>query len=92
MLFAMGDGNHSFATAKACWDNLKTGLSEEEKQDHPARFAMVELINVHDDSWYLNLFTGFFSRQTSTGIKAMKDYYTAARQGFDYRSFSSGRK
>ena len=38
-LFAMGDGNHSLATAKAHWNNIKNNLSEEEKIDHLARFA-----------------------------------------------------
>lgn len=47
-LFAMGDGNHSLATAKTHWNNLKQNLSEEEKVNHPARFALVELVNVHD--------------------------------------------
>lgn len=49
LLFAMGDGNHSLATAKTCWENLKTTLSEEEKQNHPARFALVEIVNIYDD-------------------------------------------
>ncbi|MDD4291766.1 MAG: DUF1015 domain-containing protein [Clostridia bacterium] len=48
MLFAVGDGNHSLATAKACWDNVKQNLSEDEKKCHPARYAMVELENLHD--------------------------------------------
>lgn len=48
-LFAMGDGNHSLATAKTHWNNLKSQLSEEEKETHPARLALVELVNVHDD-------------------------------------------
>lgn len=46
--FAVGDGNHSLATAKTCWENLKKTLSDEEKQTHPARFALVELVNLHD--------------------------------------------
>ncbi|MBQ2661070.1 MAG: DUF1015 domain-containing protein [Clostridia bacterium] len=49
LLFAMGDGNHSFATAKANWENVKATLSDEEKENHPARFALVELENVHDE-------------------------------------------
>lgn len=48
-LFAMGDGNHSLATAKTHWNNLKNNLSDEEKETHPARYALVELVNVHDD-------------------------------------------
>ena len=45
LLFAMGDGNHSFATAKAIWEKIKSGSSA----DHPARYALVEIENVHDD-------------------------------------------
>jgi len=49
LLFAMGDGNHSFATAKAAWEQLKPTLTEEAQKDHPARFALVEIENVHDE-------------------------------------------
>ena len=48
LLFAMGDGNHSFATAKAAWENIKKTLSPVEQENHPARYALVELENVHD--------------------------------------------
>ncbi len=45
LLFAMGDGNHSLATAKAVWEQMKpvVGLN------HPARYALIELENVHDE-------------------------------------------
>lgn len=49
LLFAMGDGNHSLATAKACWDNLKKTLTSEEIETNPARYALVEIINLHDE-------------------------------------------
>ena len=49
LLFAMGDGNHSFATAKANWEKIKASLPEEEKANHPARYALVEIENVHDN-------------------------------------------
>lgn len=48
LLFAMGDGNHSFATAKSCWEDLKKQLSESEQKNHPARFSLVELENIYD--------------------------------------------
>lgn len=48
LLFAVGDGNHSLATAKACWELHKKTLSPEEQATHLARFALVELVNVHD--------------------------------------------
>lgn len=47
-MFAVGDGNHSLATAQAHWIELKKTLSDEEKETHPARFALCELENLHD--------------------------------------------
>jgi len=46
--FAVGDGNHSLATAKTCWEKLKATLTEEERKSHPARFALVEAVNIYD--------------------------------------------
>ncbi len=46
-LYAVGDGNHSLATAKARWDALKPALSPEEAQAHPARYALAEIVNLH---------------------------------------------
>ncbi|MBC8532280.1 DUF1015 domain-containing protein [Gehongia tenuis] len=48
LLFASGDGNHSLATAKRCWENLKPALGDA-WEDHPARFALVEVVNLHDE-------------------------------------------
>ncbi len=45
LLFAMGDGNHSLATARAVWEKLKPQVG----MDHPARYALVEIENVHDE-------------------------------------------
>lgn len=44
----VGDGNHSLATAKECWEEIKQTLTVEEQQNHPARFSLVELNNVYD--------------------------------------------
>ncbi|NLM74950.1 MAG: DUF1015 domain-containing protein [Clostridiaceae bacterium] len=49
LLFAVGDGNHSLATAKACWENIKKTLAPHELETHPARFALVEIVNLHDE-------------------------------------------
>ncbi len=49
LLFAMGDGNHSLATAKSCWEDRKTTLSEAQRANDPGRFCLVELENIHDD-------------------------------------------
>ena len=48
-VFAVGDGNHSLATAQAHWKNVRKGLSAAERENHPARFALVEIENLHCD-------------------------------------------
>ena len=48
-VFAVGDGNHSIATAKACWEELKPSLSESERETHPSRYCLVEIVNLYDD-------------------------------------------
>ena len=50
LLFVVGDGNHSLATAKECWNLVKKNLSEEEQKTHPARYALCELQNIHDEA------------------------------------------
>ena len=47
---AVGDGNHSLATAKSCYETLKANNPGVDLSNHPARFALVELENIHDDS------------------------------------------
>ena len=50
LLFAMGDGNHSLASAKAYWEEIKPTLTVSERETHPARFALAEIVNIHDDA------------------------------------------
>ena len=49
MLYAVGDGNHSLASAKQHWENIKADLKNNEIAEHPARFALVEIVNIHDE-------------------------------------------
>lgn len=49
IVYAIGDGNHSLAAAKKCWDELREQLTPAEQETHPARFALVELVNIHDE-------------------------------------------
>lgn len=49
MLFAVGDGNHSLASAKAFYEELKMNIGDEAK-DHPARYALCEIVNIHDEA------------------------------------------
>ncbi len=48
LLFAVGDGNHSLASAKAHWENVKKNVPEDQQKTHPARFALAEAVNIHD--------------------------------------------
>ena len=46
LLYAVGDGNHSLAAARQCWLDMRDGLTPAERERHPARFALVELVNL----------------------------------------------
>ena len=50
MLFAVGDGNHSLAAAKSCYEELKKQNPGKDMSKHPARYALVELGNIHDEA------------------------------------------
>lgn len=47
LLYAVGDGNHSLAAAKQCWLDIRETLTPEQRENHPARFALVELVNLN---------------------------------------------
>ncbi len=49
MLFAVGDGNHSLASAKAVWEEKKKGMTEEEREESPLRYALCEVVNLYDN-------------------------------------------
>ena len=50
MMFAVADGNHSLATAKACFEDIRLKNPGKDLKDHPARFALVEMVNIHDEA------------------------------------------
>ena len=47
LTLAVGDGNHSLASAKAYWEELKPTLTPEQREHHPARWCLAEVCNVH---------------------------------------------
>lgn len=77
MLYAMGDGNHSFATAKAIWERVKDEAGDmRQVLDHPARFALVELVNVHDPGLEFEaIHRVLFNVDGELFAQAMGDYY-----------------
>ena len=50
LLFAIGDGNHSLASAKSLYEEIKAEIGEEAARVHPARFALCEIVNLHDEA------------------------------------------
>ena len=50
LLFAVGDGNHSLASAKAAYEEIKNSIGAERAACHPARYALVEIVNIHDEA------------------------------------------
>lgn len=78
LLFAVGDGNHSLATAKQCWEQIKESLSEEERKNHPARYSLVELVNIHDESLEFEpIHRVLFDCDTKKVIADLKAHYGA---------------
>ncbi len=71
LLFAIGDGNHSLATAKAIWERLKPQVSP----DHPARFALVEIENLHDEGLEFKPIHRVLFKVSQDGFVAMNNFF-----------------
>ncbi|MCI6719436.1 MAG: DUF1015 domain-containing protein [Clostridiales bacterium] len=82
--FASGDGNHSMATAKAAWDEIKAGLTEAERETHPARFVLAEVVNVHDESLLIEGIHRVLFGATADEVIAATDAFFSARGGKAY--------
>jgi hypothetical protein len=90
LLFALGDGNHSFATAKANWEKIKTGLSEDEREAHPARYALVELENVHDEGIVFEpIHRVLFNVDVKKAEQFLKAYFAENNGGCEIMFFSN---
>ena len=82
LLFAMGDGNHSLATAKACYENLKKTMSKEEYLNNPARYALVELVNLHSSALEFEAINRVvFDVDSKKLVKELNKYYTINENG-----------
>ena len=82
LLFAMGDGNHSLATAKACYENLKKTMSKEEYLNNPARYALVELVNLHSSALEFEAINRVvFDVDSKKLVEELTKYYTINENG-----------
>ena len=71
MTYAVGDGNHSLATAKACYEELKAKEGAEKVANHPARFALVELENIYDEA---QVFEPIHRLLTNVDVNGLLEY------------------
>lgn len=95
LIFAVGDGNHSLATAKTCWENLKKNLSEKEREKHPARFALCEIVNLHDESLEFEpIHRVVFNVDADNLLRKMHEYYNISEKenGGQHIKFITGDK
>lgn len=74
ILFAMGDGNHSLATAKAIWEKNKNKVG----MDHPSRYALVEIENIHDEGLEFEPIHRVVFNLKCDPLEAMKDHWDDA--------------
>ena len=74
VVFAVGDGNHSLATAKSCYEELKKNNPGVDLSAHPARYALVELENIHDPSQQFEpIHRVIFNTDTKKMLKSVED-------------------
>ena len=75
LLFAVGDGNHSLATAKTIYENLKASIGAKAAAEHPARYALVEVVNLHDEAMKFEpIYRVMFGVDPDDVVKELSDY------------------
>lgn len=75
LLFAVGDGNHSLASAKAHYENIKRKIGREAALTHPSRYALAEIVNLHDDALRFEpIYRVVFNACTDELISDFKEY------------------
>ncbi|MCL2814180.1 MAG: DUF1015 domain-containing protein [Oscillospiraceae bacterium] len=76
ILFAVGDGNHSLAAAKQCWEQLKKTISPAEYATHPARYALAEIVNIYDKSLEFEpIYRVLFEADPNDAVACMKKFF-----------------
>ena len=113
LLFAVGDGNHSLASAKAHWENVKAELMKTQQAnetsghqdintpaglntscfpipEHPARYALVEIVNVHDDGLVFEpIHRVLFNIDANTILEQLKTACSGQQLNMDYKLYDS---
>lgn len=79
LLYAVGDGNHSLAAAKSCWNDIKRELAPDRAAAHPARYALVELVNIHSPALVFEPIHRVVTGADSGELTAAYEGFLAAR-------------
>lgn len=91
MVFAVGDGNHSLATAKSCYEELKAQHPGEDLSGHPARFALVELENIHDEAQVFEPIHRVITKCDPEALLKALQQQACAEGGFAVRWYIGGK-
>ena len=82
LLFAVGDGNHSLATAKECYERQKRITPQDQWETLPSRYALAELVNLHDESLEFEpIHRVVFGAEPAQVLSALRMAYPDAGRG-----------
>jgi len=87
-LFAVGDGNHSLAAAKSVWEEIKAASSH----DHPARFALVEIVNIHDEGLQFEPIHRVLKGLRMDLLESLQRYFSGQVETEDIPSYAAMRE
>jgi len=85
LLYAVGDGNHSLAAAKSYWEKIKGNV----RPDHPARFALVEIVNIHNEGIVFEPIHRIVKNFGSGLIESLSSFFSNAVSILNIENFSS---
>ncbi len=89
LAFAVGDGNHSLASAKAWWEVVKATLPPELEGEHPARYALCEIVNLHDDTLQFEpIYRLVENADTDALISELREFAEASKGEFGRESLT----
>ena len=88
VVFAVGDGNHSLATAKSCYEELKKQNPGVDLSNHPARYALVELENIHDPAQVFEPIHRVITHCDPAALLHALEETACAEEGYEVKWFS----
>jgi len=82
LLFAVGDGNHSLASAKAYYEEIKAQIGVEKAKSHPARYALAEVVNIHSEALVFEpIYRVVFGADRADLLASMRRFADALTEG-----------